>query len=130
MSTMIYKTVLRFPLPYKGSPKEVLDAIREETEGLLEGSETIYWYDEDNDYEACSSWWLDDKLIRLAHWGDEYAIDYIIAKGEDYYDEVISFNKMAEIVDSLCELLNVNKDNVILHSYSWYTGVDEPWRLK
>lgn len=129
MSEMVYKTVLRFPLPYRGwSEREVLDDLKESVEQLSKGSDALYWYEDDEDFEECSSWYLDDNLIRLIRYENKrYVLDYIIGEArDDYLDELVSLSEINNIANSLCEVFNVDKESVLLHTYGWYTGVDEP----
>jgi len=131
MSEMIYKTVLRFPLPqYGGWGVEcVLESIETIVKDLpkLDIDELC---DEDDCEEHCFGWAFHNGKIRLvSDWHTcTYAIDYILCEGGElnYTGHCIHFGAIQQSVFQLCNMFDVFQPSVHLHIYRWYNGSDEP----
>jgi hypothetical protein len=57
-----------------------------------------------------------------------YGVEYLLPnKGDEYYPVYkIGLKELNRIIDTMVEIFEVDPSEVVIHSYTWYNGTDEP----
>lgn len=59
---------------------------------------------------------------------ENWVVDYVLSEGPEHENSEFYINliDMTENIKELAQKFNVNENDIILFSYTWYNGADEP----